>query len=280
VPCRRPGCARWVVHRTSRPEAALLPTPDGLPGARVSRLGDLRFGHAVAVRLRRADTLTVRCWVDVRPVKVSTERPTVPAARNRRDPLLAAALDGFARRGYDATSVAELAAATDMSKAAVSYHFRTKNELLHALADPLLDDLDALVDRHPGAPRWPAGVRGLLEGYLTTLTDHRQVAAWVDSDKAVLNHPQIGPRLHRNTQRMCQAITGSAADGTAAAVRAMAALGSLWRPVRTLPPAHLAAHRDTLIHAAMAGCAPLDKTPRRAQTDLTTHPGSVRSRSG
>jgi AcrR family transcriptional regulator len=120
----------------------------------------------------------------------------MPSTRNRRDALLAAALEGFTHRGYDATSVAELAATTGMSKAAVSYHFRTKNDLLHALADPLLDSLDALAERHPRAPHWPGEVRALLDDYLTTLTDHSQIAAWVDSDKAVLNHPQIGARLH------------------------------------------------------------------------------------
>jgi AcrR family transcriptional regulator len=117
-----------------------------------------------------------------------------------------------------------------MSKAAVSYHFGTKNDLLHALADPLLDSLDALVERHPPAPRWPDGVRALLADYITTLTEHSQVAAWVDSDKAVLNHPEIGARLHRNLDTMCQAMTGSIPDGSAAGVRATAALGSLWRP--------------------------------------------------
>src|SRR6478736_4219260 len=186
----------------------------------------------------------------------------MPGARNRRDTVLAAALDGFTSRGYDATSVAELAAATGMSKAAVSYHFHTKNDLLHALADPLLEELDALIERHPSRPHWPDEVQALLEDYLTALTDHNQVAAWVDSDKAVLNHPQIGARLHRNTERMCQAITGSTANGTAATVRATAALGSLWRPVRTLTPAQLATHRDALLHTAMAGCAPTDTPPK------------------
>jgi AcrR family transcriptional regulator len=190
----------------------------------------------------------------------------LPSPRNRRDALLSAALDGFAQRGYDGTSVAELAAATGMSKAAVSYHFPTKNDLLHALADPLLDGLDALVESHPQAPTWPDGVRALLDDYLTTLTEHRQVAAWLDSDKAVLNHPEIGARLHRNNERMGQAITGSTTDGTAAAARAMAALGSLWRPVRALTAAQLGAHRDALIHAAMAGCAPIDTRPDTSHT--------------
>jgi AcrR family transcriptional regulator len=198
----------------------------------------------------------------------------VPGTRNRRAALLTAALDSFARRGYDATSVAELAAATGMSKAAVSYHFRTKNDLLHAVADPLLDSLDALLERHPPVPRWPDQVQALLADYLAALTEHRQVAAWVDSDKAVLNHPQIGARLHHNSERICQAITGHTADGTAATVHATAALGSLWRPLRTLTPAHLDTHRDALLHAAMAGCAPrtTDPTHRTPRPDLTPDP--------
>jgi AcrR family transcriptional regulator len=190
----------------------------------------------------------------------------VPGTRNRRDVLLSAALQGFAERGYHATSVAELAAATGMSKAAVSYHFPTKNDLLHALTDPLLDDLDTLVVRHPRAPKWPEGVRALLEDYLTTLTEYRDVAAWVDSDKAVLHHPEIGARLHNHNDRMCRAITGSATHGSVAAVHALAVLGSLWRPIRALTAAQLAAHRDDLIHAGMAGCAPVHAMPHAPQT--------------
>jgi hypothetical protein len=109
------------------------------------------------------------------------------------------------------------------------------------LADPLLDGLDALVERHPPASAWPDGVEALLDDYLTTLTEHHHVAGWLDSDKAVLNHPEFGARLHRNNGRMRRAITGSSNNGTAAAARATAALGSLWRPVRTLTAAPLAA---------------------------------------
>jgi AcrR family transcriptional regulator len=239
----------------------------------------------VALRLRRANTLYCTL-LGGRPSSnlVNESRPTVPGTRNRRAALLTAALDAFTGRGYDATSVAELASATGMSKAAVSYHFRTKNDLLHAVADPLLDSLDAILDSHPPAPRWPDQVQALLGDYLATLTDHRQVAAWVDSDKAVLNHPQIGARLHHNTERICQAITGHAADGTAATVRATAALGSLWRPLRTLTPAQLDTHRDALLHAAMAGCAPTTTRPDPPHIPTRPHhrsnPNQLRSDRG
>jgi AcrR family transcriptional regulator len=180
------------------------------------------------------------------------EELIVPRTPNRRDTLLAAALDGFAARGYEATTVAELAAATGMSKAAVSYHFRTKDDLLHALAEPLLDRLDALIARHRRTPEQPNQLRSLLSEYLQTLTDCHQVAAWIDTDKAVLNHSQIGARLHRNTQRMCRNLTDATRPDTAATARAMAVLGTLWRPLRTLTPAQLTTHHDALIDTATA----------------------------
>ena len=35
-------------------------------------------GHAAALRLKRADTLTLRCWVDARPVKDAMDRSNRP----------------------------------------------------------------------------------------------------------------------------------------------------------------------------------------------------------
>ena len=64
--------------------------------------------------------------------------------------------------------------------AAVSYHFRTKNDLLYALVDPVLDRLDALVARHRRTPESPEQVRTLLSEYLQILTDNHSVAAWID----------------------------------------------------------------------------------------------------
>ena len=61
-------------------------------------------GHAVALRLERADTLTIRRWVDVRPVMPRCQERTVVRTPNSRDTLLTAAREGLASRGYDATN--------------------------------------------------------------------------------------------------------------------------------------------------------------------------------
>ena len=121
---------------------------------------------------------------------------------NRRDTLLAAALERLATRGHEGTTVAELATETGMSKAALSRHFRTKDDLLHALASA------AEAPRYPH-PTPPAQTRIARRGAVAARrvpadSDRLQQSSrpGVDSDKAVPNHPQIGARVHRNTQRI------------------------------------------------------------------------------
>ena len=78
------------------------------------------------------------------------------------------ALARFRVSGFVGTSIADLAGALGVSKAAIYYHYRSKDALLHRLIDPLLDAIDACIQRphHPGhpartarscwAPTWPS----------------------------------------------------------------------------------------------------------------------------
>ena len=150
-------------------------------------------------------------------------------AVNRRDDLLDAAIIAFVDRGYEATSVADLADATNLSKAAFVYHFSSKEDLLFELAGPLLDELDAVADRHEND--LTEGVGGILADYLDALCAHRQVVEWLDGDKSVLNHGDLGARLDTNNRRFHELLTpGQPTKATRA--QASAVLGMLWRPVR------------------------------------------------
>src|SRR2546430_3825807 len=62
------------------------------------------------------------------------------------------ALALFRTRGYDATSLQEIAAALDVTKAALYYHFPSKAELLHSLADPFLDEERTLLEGYTDGP--------------------------------------------------------------------------------------------------------------------------------
>lgn len=178
------------------------------------------------------------------------------ARRNRKDQLLDAALEAFGRQGYEGTGIAELASMTEMSKAAVGYHFPSKEHLLRELVQPLLDRLEQVVAGGDGPVDWPDGARRLLGGYLSALTDHRSVAIWVDGDKSVLNHPEVGQRLDRVNETVVEALAGSH-PGDLDRMIVTAALGSLWRPVRSLPDLDLRARQGDLLEAAMAVVARL-----------------------
>lgn len=86
-----------------------------------------------------------------------------------RAQIRAAALDLFAERGYDATSLREIADRLGVTKAAVYYHFRTKEEILASLFDDLLAGVDAILEwaraQEPGVER----ARGIVERYSALL---------------------------------------------------------------------------------------------------------------
>jgi AcrR family transcriptional regulator len=150
---------------------------------------------------------------------------------NRRDDLLVAALDLFVDRGYEGTSVADLAEATSMSKAAFVYHFGSKEELLFELAEPFLDELDGVLDRHEGRPARQSDLEEALGDYLGVLHRHRDIVRWIDGDKSVLNHGDLGGRLDANNRRAHHLLAGNRPSRTNRAL-ASSVLGMLWRPVR------------------------------------------------
>src|SRR3569833_2323570 len=81
--------------------------------------------------------------------------------------ILRAALEEFSERGFHATSVRELAERVGITKTAVLYHFPGKADIVTALAEPLLDDLEAAMAEAAAAaaPR-AAAIEGLLDVWL------------------------------------------------------------------------------------------------------------------
>ena len=66
-----------------------------------------------------------------RPPKTMAERDD----GNRRPELVAAAADLFRRKGYDATTTRDIAAAVGMHSGSPFYHFKSKSALLYAVMD-------------------------------------------------------------------------------------------------------------------------------------------------
>jgi len=64
-------------------------------------------------------------------------------ALDTRSAILDAALELFSRNGYEATGVAEICAAAQVSKGAVYYHFPSKQELFLALMTTWLEGVES-----------------------------------------------------------------------------------------------------------------------------------------
>ena len=70
-----------------------------------------------------------------------------------RDQILQVSLELFTKQGYDKTSLREIAERLEVSKAALYYHFISKEEILRALAAEIPRSFDELIAWGEGLPR-------------------------------------------------------------------------------------------------------------------------------
>ena len=113
---------------------------------------------------------------------VST-RPTRPALRERYDRRRAEVVLGaarvFAERGYDQTSVPELAEALGLAAGSLYHYFGGKEQLLRAICDQLMDPLLERAQALLAEPREPEDqLRALVRlwvGHVVTHRDHMLV---------------------------------------------------------------------------------------------------------
>src|SRR3954464_14510962 len=85
--------------------------------------------------------------------------------------ILTAALRLFAERGYANTSLREIAEQLDVTKAALYFHYKTKEDIVTGILRGYLDGLDALLAAADRRPPTRAGREQLLR----RLADHQAV---------------------------------------------------------------------------------------------------------
>jgi AcrR family transcriptional regulator len=128
--------------------------------------------------------------------------------------VLDAALDLFARHGFDGTSLQLIADHLGVTKAAVYYHFRTKGEILAALVQPAFDDLNRLLTEAGTCGRAVERREAGLTGYVDYLLQHRQVATFLDRDVSALAQPEVREPVEALT-RQVRALLTAGIDETA-----------------------------------------------------------------
>lgn len=92
-----------------------------------------------------------------RPAKVPGEIPT-------RQRILDASIDLFAEKGYDRTSIRDIAKAVGITESAVYRHYESKDAILQAIFDQLVGQVYSPLTVKQGTPEQASIFRQILEG--------------------------------------------------------------------------------------------------------------------
>ncbi|MFI6255720.1 TetR family transcriptional regulator [Micromonospora zamorensis] len=154
---------------------------------------------------------------------------TADPADDTRTRILRAALDLFAEHGYQRTSLRQIGERLRLTKTAILYHFPAKENLLAALVEPLVVDLEALLDTAQTQPteraRWT-----VLEGWVDIMLAHRRPLGMLFHDIALIGRGDTYHRLIVIAMRANDLIAGPDA-GRRERVRAVQAVASCSDPI-------------------------------------------------
>jgi len=123
-----------------------------------------------------------------------------------RTRLVQTALRLFTEHGVEGTSLQMIADALGVTKAAVYYHFKTKDEITEAVTAPGIRELDVLVRQAATLKRRGAQVDLLLDGFVDLVVRHRMLVALFSSDPGVAR--AIAKSSHGGMEGFGQALLG------------------------------------------------------------------------
>ena len=165
--------------------------------------------------------------------------------RDTRQRILDVASELFAEQGYDATSLREIADRMGFTKAALYYHFQSKDDILKALVQPafeLVGELVARLERATGAEDWADALTDVIAWFYDNnlvffriLERNRHSVELLSEFLATQEHLQMHQRV--------EAAAHAAASSLQEEIRMIAALGAVtgfddWAPtiLTTSPP--------------------------------------------
>lgn len=186
----------------------------------------------------------------------STAAPADTRAR-----ILDVALELFTEHGFEGTTLQQIADRLGFTKAALYYHFRSKDDLLQALVAPAVGELDALLSAHEGEPDTPAERRRFIVEYLDCLLRQRRLIAYMASDIAIVAHPLIAAGARDRQKRVMARLVDDELDFREQ-VRVVAAFRGISGAIANYPNADTAELRAALIDVAKDLLRPGRRHPR------------------
>lgn len=138
----------------------------------------------------------------------ATREPTRAGLTPPQARIVEASLELFATRGVGGTSLQMIADAIGVTKAALFYQFRTKDDIVLAAAEDELSRLEAVLDEAEAAPSRTRQRQLLLKGMVDLSVDRRRTVSVILSDPVVLGVFSGRERYHEALNRLTDLLMG------------------------------------------------------------------------
>ncbi|WP_430379221.1 TetR/AcrR family transcriptional regulator [Streptomyces sp. B1-3] len=145
---------------------------------------------------------------------------------NTRQRIQDVALELFAEQGYEKTSLREIAEHLDVTKAALYYHFKTKEEILVSVYDDLTQPILDLIEWGRRQPHTLETKQEIIRRYSEILSGATKLFRFMQENQATVRELRIGETFKERMQGLREIIVDPDAD-LVAQVRSVSALFTL-----------------------------------------------------
>ncbi|MEU8463759.1 TetR/AcrR family transcriptional regulator [Streptomyces sp. NPDC029003] len=116
---------------------------------------------------------------------------------NTRQRIQEVALELFAEQGYEKTSLREIAERLDVTKAALYYHFKTKEDIIISVFEDSTRPIDELIEWAQGQPRTLETKREVLRRYSEAMAAGAQLYRFMQENQATMRELSIGETVKK-----------------------------------------------------------------------------------
>lgn len=128
-----------------------------------------------------------------------------------RDKIRSVAMELFSEQGYEQTSIRQIAEQLGITKAAVYYHFKSKEDIVISLSDDLRKGVDDILAWATTRPEGKRRGREILRRYSAVLHDTgREMTRFMHDNAAAFRGLGVGVDLRYQFQAVSHAMTAPA----------------------------------------------------------------------
>ena len=131
---------------------------------------------------------------------------------NTRQRIQDVAIELFAEQGYEKTSLREIAERLDVTKAALYYHFKTKEEILVSIFADLTQPILDLIEWGREQPHTLETKQEIIRRYSETLAGAAPLFRFMQENQATVRELRIGETFKERMQGLREILVDPEAD--------------------------------------------------------------------